>query len=413
MRSRAARLTVGAIAWIAIAAAAFFLVQSEQQIGARRAAVRAFDLRARETTDAIGEMRAAERAYTALGQGAAFWIPKVAATFEAARGGVAALQQAAVSGNASASLEAAQAALEEFGTVDARARQYLQSRQYLMAGDVVFTEGGPVSARAAGQVEAARIAEHQAADAAVGGHRRQQAMALGGAAGVAALVILVLLPRTRIAESHERPTAASRTGEAGLVPHSEPPEAAAPPSAAARAELDRSATGPAGRAAAPVLKAAADLCTDFGRVVDVEGLSTLLGRAAEMMEATGLIVWMGSSTGADLRAVLAHGYTAEVLAHMPALPRSGANAAAAAYRTGVMQIVPSRPGVSTGAVVAPIVGPDGCVGALSAETRHDGEGSDSVQALATIFAAQLGGVLSASAPQTSADDEPAPRAASG
>jgi GAF domain-containing protein len=43
--------------------------------------------------------------------------------------------------------------------------------------------------------------------------------------------------------------------------------------------------------------------------------------------------------------------------------------------------------------VAPILTADGCIGALSAEIRSGGETSQSVQALASIFAAQLAGVL--------------------
>jgi hypothetical protein len=82
---------------------------------------------------------------------------------------------------------------------------------------------------------------------------------------------------------------------------------------------------------------------------------------------------------------------------MPAVPRSADNAAAAAYRSGTLQIVLRRPGASTGAVVAPIVAADGCIGALSAEIRHGAETSEAVQALAEIAAAHLAGVL-ASAP---------------
>ena len=123
----------------------------------------------------------------------------------------------------------------------------------------------------------------------------------------------------------------------------------------------------------------------------------LLGKAAEVMDASGIVVWLGSTAGADLRPVLAHGYSAAALARMPAVPRSGDNAAAAAYRSGVLQIVMSRPGSSSGAVVAPINAPEGCVGALSAEIRGGGESSDSVQALATILAAQLASIVGAQA----------------
>ncbi len=56
--------------------------------------------------------------------------------------------------------------------------------------------------------------------------------------------------------------------------------------------------------------------------------------------------------------------------------------------------MPSQP-FSSGAIVAPILGPDGCIGALSAEFRG-AEISEPVQAFAAIVAAQLAGVLAAS-----------------
>ncbi|MCU1385990.1 MAG: hypothetical protein JWL71_4687, partial [Acidobacteria bacterium] len=130
------------------------------------------------------------------------------------------------------------------------------------------------------------------------------------------------------------------------------------------------------------------------RVRDLDELNRVLGRAAEVMDASGLMVWMGSATGSDLRPVLAHGYAAEMIARIPPVPRSADNAAASAYRSGTLQIVLSRPGGAPGAVVAPILAADGCIGALSAEIRSGGETSDSVQALAAIFAAHLAGVLS-------------------
>ena len=82
------------------------------------------------------------------------------------------------------------------------------------------------------------------------------------------------------------------------------------------------------------------------------------------------------------------------------MPRSANNAAAAAYRSGTLQIVLARPGGSTGAVVAPIISVDGCIGALSAEIRGGAEMSEGVQALASIFAAQLANVV---APEAEAD----------
>jgi hypothetical protein len=157
-----------------------------------------------------------------------------------------------------------------------------------------------------------------------------------------------------------------------------------------------------------VFKAATDVVTDFGRVRDLNELTRALGRAAEVMDASGMMVWVGNASGADLRPVVAHGYSNEMLARIPPVPRSADNAAAAAYRSGAQQIVHSRPGGSRGAVVAPILSADGCIGALSAEIRSGGETSQSVQALASIFAAQLACVLG---PNPAAAEAEHPRAA--
>jgi len=46
-----------------------------------------------------------------------------------------------------------------------------------------------------------------------------------------------------------------------------------------------------------------------------------------------------------------------------------------------------------GAVVAPLLTPDGCIGVLSAEMKGGSEKDESSQALATIFAAQLATIV--------------------
>ena len=71
-----------------------------------------------------------------------------------------------------------------------------------------------------------------------------------------------------------------------------------------------------------MLKAAAQLCTDLGRVSDLDELRGLVARAADVMDASGLVVWLGDAAGGDLRPVIAHGYSNQVLARMPAVPRS-------------------------------------------------------------------------------------------
>jgi len=149
------------------------------------------------------------------------------------------------------------------------------------------------------------------------------------------------------------------------------------------------------RAVSPILKTAAQLCTDFACMRDLNDLQLLLARASDVMDAAGLVVWLGNVDKGELQPVLTQGYSDETRARLPNVARSANNAAAAAYRSGEVQIVRSRPGGAKGAVVAPILGVHGCIGALSAEIRGGGEASDSVQALASIVAAQLASVLGA------------------
>jgi GAF domain-containing protein len=226
------------------------------------------------------------------------------------------------------------------------------------------------------QINTARAAEQQTADDTEGSERRLEATALGGAAiiGLAAIAgILIAAPKT-------------------VAPTSPAPGLAADVKTSAGAEETPMGYVTA-RPAGPVLRAASQLCTDLGRVSDVEELRGLVGRAAELMDASGLIVWMSVPDGNQLVPALSHGYSVDMMSRLPPLARSADNAAATAYRTSQLQIVLARPGASNGAIVAPVLSPNGCVGVISAEIRGGGETSESVQALAAIFAAQLASVL--------------------
>jgi len=391
------------VSWIVLAAAGFFIFSTHQQILSAASSLRAVDLHAREAADTLVDLRVAQQAYVASGQGVAFWMPKVAATRTAAAATLTTLRESSITATAKAAIDEAAAAINEFTDVDKRARDYIRSGQALMAGDVIFTEGGQVTSVAARQVETARQAEHQEYDAREAQIRRQQAMAGGGAVALTAFVALVLALGGGRSPEEAAVTATAPPGalklpatttvdDEGIVSHAQtvttPPVAMTEPAAPSPAPPTRNAV---------MLKTAAELATDFGRVRDSEELQRLLGRAADLMDADGVMVWMGSRVaGADvLRPALAHGYAPNVVARMPSVAKSADNAAAAAYRTGALQVVLSRPGSAAGAIVAPILGATGCIGALSAEIKDGGEGSEAVQAIATIVAAHLAGVLSA------------------
>src|SRR5262245_33394186 len=129
MRSRAVRFTLSAMAVAALAAAAFFIFNTEQRIVQRRAAALRFEERVRAVDRALTDMRSAQHAYVAAGQSAEAWIPKVAGLRGEAALGIDELRAAAATADAQASLLEASTTIVELGDVDRRVVDYLKSGQ--------------------------------------------------------------------------------------------------------------------------------------------------------------------------------------------------------------------------------------------------------------------------------------------
>jgi hypothetical protein len=140
------------------------------------------------------------------------------------------------------------------------------------------------------------------------------------------------------------------------------------------------------------LQAAADVCGALAKTTDTASLREALGRAAAVLDARGIIVWMGA--GEELFPALSHGYDQRVVERFGPIPRGAANATAEAWRTAQMRTVAADV-MSHGAVAAPIHGVAGCVGVFAAEVRNGREEDPATRALAAIIAAQLAGLVSA------------------
>jgi hypothetical protein len=150
------------------------------------------------------------------------------------------------------------------------------------------------------------------------------------------------------------------------------------------------------------LASAARLTTELSALEDQAKLPGLLSRAAEVLDARGVVIWMGA--GSELFAAAAHGYDPAVLQRIKPIARNADNATAAAWRTGQLRTVsPDTDGL--GAIVAPMLGPGGCVGVLAAETRNGREHDETTQSVATIVAAQLASVLAAWPAASTVDTE--------
>lgn len=138
----------------------------------------------------------------------------------------------------------------------------------------------------------------------------------------------------------------------------------------------------------PDFAAVAALCTGLGRAGSPGEVQRLLGQGAEVLDASGLIVWLWDRWVDGLRPSLVHGYADAVVAQLPIVRREADNAVAAAFRSARTCAIEGGPDASD-ALASPLLTPDGCAGVLAIELQHGCARMPSVRAATTILAAQL------------------------
>lgn len=370
--------------------------------------------------EGVTRARTAQQAYLAPGQGIDFWRTQFA---EAIADMTGAIENLRVTADQDAepvkALDAADRALKVYDGLDRKVRSFVDAGNSLMAADVVYEDAIKTSGLIVSGVDDAYRFLAMPHEAAVVEHRRRQQWLSAGALGAALFVALLLLPRGRVA-SEEAQIVASRSADAPMhdlqLGHASvagplaaegqrrdgPPRVEAPPvtpTPIAVARPVEAAVPPAVNTDAS-LDAAARVCTDLARVKDGEQLREALGRAARVLDASGVIVWIADASGRSLKPLLTYGYPDEALRRIPTLPRDADNATAAAWRDGTLQVVEATE-AAPGAVAVPILGPQGCMGVLAAEIGHHREASGYTRAVAQIVAAQLAVLI----PPDTAQDE--------
>jgi CHASE3 domain sensor protein len=334
-----------------------------------------------ETVAGIG---AAQRSYVAPGQLDQPWFDQASMLLDQFSIDIEQAPARLRSPGAAEAIAALADSADALIAADERTRQNLGIGQDLMASDVIFSDGhNMVDTLTAGlrDLQAAEQGAHQTRLASL----TRQRWAAFGAAGVLWVVGLLVLakPAAIPLAAVVEPTQAQPFDPAEpLKAHDSHPEQGVP--------FD--------------FTLVAGLCTDLSRVTSPSALPDLLGRTAQVLDASGVILWI--SAGEQLFPVMGHGYAPEVLARMTPIERDGDNAAAAAWRTGKLTVVHSTGPSDNGAVVAPLLGLDDCVGVLAAEVRHGVADRPAVHALATLIAAQLATVVPAwpAASLTNPDD---------
>jgi CHASE3 domain sensor protein len=433
MKSRVARLALLVLFLVALGVTAFLFRQTEAARRTEVAAAQAFTEKARTAGRDVLELRAAQQAYVATGQGDDFWTARVTAALSRLRDGLGGLRASALSPDAQTSIDAASGSLQDFVQMDARARDYVRTDQKLLASDMIFSNGRELTDAATGAIDKAVTAEVAARMAAADTFERRQGFALVAAAAAAGLVILLLLPSVQTelpapsflertepaplrAASGARPPvptpihsdaegwSAPRRADAALVSAGETSAPEPSVSSDAPAAAVASAAGDAAPATASQVPgldfgAVASLCMELSRVDDTMALPPLLEQAASLLDAAGIILWIADPDARELNAVLAHGYPQHLVNRLGTISRTAENATAAAFRTGLMQTVCSD-GISNGAIAAPLVTCGGCVGVMAAEVRGDSQKQDARLAAATIVAAQLASLVGPPAGRT-------------
>ena len=419
MHNRAARLILLFLFLIAITTATYLFWNGESIAAAHAADARAFDDSTRTLERAVLEIRSAQRAYLAQGQSGDVWAAKVAQGVQAVRERTAELRAAAKMPQAQTGFDEIRSAMDDFVKVDRRAVEYVKREQRQLAGDAIFADGVELSDAALSALARARETELLARGNLVAEAGRRSLFAIAAGAATAVLAVLLLLPGTYPASpavsaeprvTSIRPVAAppapsssddtEQLRPATITPASHAESASDLPDLPAPAEAAEvvlaMAPEPVDVPVAPATAAAdstdfaglASLCNDLARVVDTRALPSLLDRAASVLDASGIILWIADPDGRELNPIFAQGYPQQLVNRLGTIPREAENATAAAFRTSLLQTVMAD-AISPGAIAAPLLTSGGCVGVMAAEVRHDAERQDIKLAAATIVAAQL------------------------
>jgi hypothetical protein len=372
MNSRFIRILIVVVGVAIVASAALLIRDLDSRIRFQQSSSDALREQARALGATISDVRVGQVAYVANGQSVDFWMAHVAKLLPTLQTQSAEFGAALTAPTARAAFDAALVALENFKTLDNRVREFLTRGNGLLAGDLIFADGIESATTASSHLATALQDELQLRTNSVAQIQRRQIEILGGATGGILLLLLAL----------------AFTGTASRQPAEPPVTAPVIEPIRFEAPLPR-----AKAAVTPKLITTAQLCGELSRITESRQLPALLERAAKVLDASGMIAWVADPSGRELRPAVSFGYPEKVVARMGGIPRDAGNAVAAAYRCAELRTVAGE-GTSNGALVTPMMTPEGCIGVLSTELKSGCEKDESSQALATIFAAQLATLVS-------------------
>jgi hypothetical protein len=360
---------------------AFQAVYIERLLSTGREAADAANQDTQSAIVAVADLRGAQAGYLATGQEPSYWMSRADALAASIVDTISKESAATPGAQARTSFEEANGALEDLRKLDHRARTLVKNDQRLIASDVIFMDSVQTANHLAQALESARENDRQAREDQLAKLGVVRLAALGGTLTVGLVGAWVLLSRARTLAALETTvpvevpvSAPTHTLSLGSI---QPPVMSPPPPPVPDVNLAD----------------AAGLCTDLARVLDTRDVPALFERAANVLDAKGLVLWVADTSGAKLQPSLAHGYSDKVLARMSGLQLDGDNATALAFRSMQSQVVGASSPSGSGAIAVPLVTATGCVGVLSAEVRSPKPGQATLS-VARMIAAQFSALVS-------------------
>ena len=372
MQNRSVRLVLLLLFVLAAAGTIYQDMRFDAAIARERAAAADVDRDFAALDVTLSDFRAAQAGYVAVGQGAQFWMTRAADLTAQLDETVDRLATATTSETAKSRYLTARAALADLLKIDQKARQNVSNDQRYLASDLIFVDALGVARKLGTELDGAADEERRSAEARMAKINRMRFGMTAGALGFGALIALLLLKGRTVAAE----------------PDSQTVMLAPPPPAPV------AVTTPAIPAAAPPppptvnLAEVAELCVDLGRVGTSREMPAMLERAAAVLGAKGVIVWMIDTSGAFLRPLLAHGYPEKVMQRLGRLQVDADNVTSLAYRSTQPQTISAGAADASGAIAVPLVTSARCIGVLSAEVSRSKPDRDTVSA-ARMIAAQL------------------------
>ena len=372
MQKPTIRYVVAAVLIAAAAIGGFFVFDAHRRAADIEITAREVHSRIEQMITAAEDFAAVQRAYVAQGQPQQPWFERSAMLLQQFGQLQSGIRPLLKSREALKSLDEVNEQFKTMVAMDGRSREYLDQGESLLAADLIFSEGNEAIAAAVKTLRMSDGLEQQGATALRADLERQQWGALAGIAVIWIAGLVLLTP------SAQTPQAEHGFANLGLSDRTSKDSASQP------------APSPAAPAPQPDLALVADVCGALARTADADSLRDALARAAAVLDARGIVVWIGA--GEELFPALAHGYDERIVARLGPIKRNAANATAAAWRSAQMRTVPAD-AASHGAVAVPLSGVNGCVGVFAAELRDGREQNAAIQALAAVIAAQLAAIV--------------------